>query len=93
MDYQALTKNDIPSSIWKAAKLSDNRFHTDVIWGYLKSRLAHLGEIAESVLVFRHSSAKLGRLLNSIMRINMSLPESLLTCHEWKPSGELFKKR
>ena len=112
MDYQAQTKDDIPSSIWEAVKLSENSYRMDVIWGYLKPRLPHLGEIAESVLVIPHSNASeervfsiirknktefrsrldLGRSLNSIMRIKMSFPESLLPCHEWKPSDELLKK-
>ena len=29
--------------------------------------------------------------LNSIMRVNMSIPESLTPCHTWKPSDDLLK--
>ena len=38
------------------------------------------------------SSLDLGRSLNSIMRIKMSLPESLVSCYEWKPSQDLLRK-
>ena len=37
------------------------------------------------------SHLKLNGSLNSIMRINMSIPESLTTCHKWKPSPSLLK--
>ena len=37
MDYQAMTKDNILSTIWEAAKLSDNSYYMDVIWCYLKS--------------------------------------------------------
>ena len=35
---------------------------------------------------------KLSGSLNSIMRIKMAIPESLIECHEWKPSKELLTK-
>ena len=85
-------------------------YRMNVIWGYLKPWLPHLGEIAESLLVIPHSNAseegvfsiirknktefrsrlELRLSLNSIMRIKMSLPESLLPCYQWKPSDELL---
>ena len=48
--------------------------------------------IRKNKVEFR-SCLELGRSLNSIMRIKMTFPESLLPCHECKPSDELFKKR
>lgn len=30
-------------------------------------------------------------LLNSIMRIKMSIPETLTLCHKWKPAPSLLK--
>ena len=38
------------------------------------------------------SGLDLGRSINSIMRIKMSLPESLVSCYEWKPSQDLLRK-
>ena len=38
------------------------------------------------------SRLELGGSLNSIMRIKMALPESLMPCHKWKPSNELLLK-
>ena len=37
------------------------------------------------------SHLKLDGSLNSIMRIKMSIPESLSACHKWKPSPNLLK--
>ena len=36
---------------------------------------------------------KLSYSLNSIMRIKMVLPESLMECCEWRPSKELLRSR
>ena len=77
MDYQALTKDDIPSSIWEAAEFSDNSYHVDVIWGYFKPWLPHLGEIAETVLVILHSNASEERVF-SIIRKNKTKFRSCL---------------
>ena len=33
-----------------------------------------------------------GRSLNSIMQINMSLPEFLVSCYKWKQSQDLLHK-
>ena len=37
------------------------------------------------------SHLKLDGSLNSIMRIKMSISESLIACHKWKPSPSLLK--
>ena len=116
MDYQSLVKEDIPENIWKEAFIKDTsqteHYRMDMVWGYLRTRLPLLSEVALSVLVIPHSNAgdkkvfsmirknktefrsrlDLGRSLNSIMRVKMSLPEQLQPCHTWKPDSELLKK-
>ena len=72
IDYQALAKDDIPSSIWEVAKLSDNSNCMNVTWGYLKSQLPHLGEIAESVLVITLSNASEERVFSIIQKIRLN---------------------
>ena len=39
LDYQTLSNHDIPDKIWESAKLSDNGYQTNVIWGHLKPKL------------------------------------------------------
>ena len=72
IDYQTLTKDDIPSSIWEVAKLSDNSNRIDVTWGYLKSRSPHIGEVAESVSVMSHSNASEERVFSIIQKIRLN---------------------
>ena len=36
------------------------------------------------------SNLQLGGSLNSIMRIKMAFPESLIPCHQWTPSDDLL---
>ena len=39
-DYQAMSENDISSSMCKAAKIGDKKlYEMDVIWGYLRAKL------------------------------------------------------
>ena len=83
MDYQGLTKDDILSSIREASKFFDNDYRMNVIWGYLKRRLPHLGEIEKSVLVIPQSNASDERVF-SIIRAHkfdiICLSEKYLDC-------------
>ena len=55
LDYQAMSENDIPSSMWKAAEIGDEKlYRMDIIWGYLPAKLPVLSEIALCVLVVPH---------------------------------------
>lgn len=57
MSYQALSKHNIPDSIWESAEIGDYYYRMDVIWSHLMPKLSNLSEIAGSVLVVPHSNA------------------------------------
>ena len=57
MNYQALSKHNIPDSIWESAEIRDYYYRMDVIWSHLMPKLSNLSEIAGSVLVVPHSNA------------------------------------
>ena len=71
LDYQGMCETDIPSNIWEAAQIGDTQekqYRMDVIWGYLKSKLPLLAEIALSVLVIPHSNAGEERVFSTIRK-------------------------
>lgn len=60
LNYQAMCETDIPRNVWDATQMGDiddQQYGMDVIWGYLKSKLPTLNEIALSVLAISHSNA------------------------------------
>ena len=50
-----------------------------------------LSVIRKNKTEFR-SRLDLSKLLNSVMRVKMSLPEQIQPCYRWKPDKELLKK-
>ena len=50
-----------------------------------------LSMIRKNKTEFR-SRLDLSKLLNSVMRVKMSLPEQIQPCYRWKPDKELLKK-
>jgi hypothetical protein len=69
LEYKGMCETDIPRNIWEATKIrdiQDKQYRMDVIWGYLKSKLPLLGEIAPSILMIPHSNAGEERVFSTI---------------------------
>lgn len=82
-----MEKEDIPSSIWDLATVSENSVRMDVIWGFLSSlrtgdgcsyKFPHLSRIAKLVLTLPHSNAGEERVF-SLVRLNKTPYQSSLS--------------
>ena len=73
LDFQAMADTDIPANVWEESLVQETKRETfyrmDIIWGYLKSKVPLLCEIALSVLVIPDSNAAEERVF-SIIRKN-----------------------
>ena len=87
--YQLLTKEDIPSNVWKDAEIKEEsgltQYRMDVIWNYLASTKAvdgslsfsRLSRIAKLALVIPHSNAAEERVFSMIRKNKTSFRPSL----------------
>ena len=68
ISYQSFTREQISSDILKKAEVSDGSYRMNVVWGFLRTALPNLSQIA-MVLVIPHSNAGEERIF-SIVRKN-----------------------
>ena len=61
MIYQAMSRNEIPDTVWEEAKIKEENnktyYRMDMIWAHLKGTLTLLSAVALAVLTVPHSNA------------------------------------
>ena len=95
LDYQILSKRDIPSAIWEEATVHEDdsvaHYRMDIIWGFIQTirnndgskRFEKLFKVANIILTIPHSNAAEERVFN-LVKLNKTPTRSCLD-----PNGTL----